>query len=133
MFANCTKGYMNFAMPDVCLTPTPAGAPAPMPYPNKSKGTMDLPSSVVLKVMFAGKPAHNIKSTCPLSPPPHAGINGGVKSKKIINSTKHNRGSKKVFVGGKPVTKLGDPTKQNSGNAFGVTIKPAQTKIMVSG
>lgn len=62
------------------------------------------------------------------------GVQGGIKSKKIINSSKHSKGSSAIFAGGKPVTHLADPTKQNGSNAntFGATIKPAQAKVIVS-
>jgi hypothetical protein len=46
MFANCSMGGMQFAMPDVCLTPIPSPAgpiPTPIPYPNTAMLPMAIP------------------------------------------------------------------------------------------
>lgn len=134
MFANCTAGYMNLAFPDVCMTPIPGAPPIPIPYPNNANGCHAQPMSTVLKVMIGGKPAHNVKTSIMMSTGDNPGIQGGVKSRKFIGPSKHSKGSSAVFAGGKPVTRLADPTKQNGGNAntFGVTIKPAQAKVLVT-
>jgi hypothetical protein len=43
MFANTQMMGMDFAFPDVCLTPSPAG-PVPIPYPNIAMGPTAIPN-----------------------------------------------------------------------------------------
>jgi hypothetical protein len=57
---------------------------------------------------------------------------GGVMSGIITGPSRHVKGGVKVYSGGMPVTRLLNTTMQNLTNAMsGMTIVPAQTKVMV--
>jgi hypothetical protein len=131
MFANCSLNGMNFAMPDVCLTPTPAG-PVPIPYPNTAQLPMALPPTASLKHMISMMPAHNLGTTIPMSMGDNAGVNGGVASGMMMGPSRHTMGSTKVFTGGMPATKWLSPSMQNMTNCpGGTTLVPSQFKVMI--
>ncbi len=136
MFANCSMGGMNMAMPDVCLTPVPSPAgpiPTPMPYPNMAQLMMALPPSCNIKHFTCMMPTHHLMTTVPMSNGDEAGcMPGGVMSGIIIGPSRHVKGSVKVFSGGMPCTRMLDTTMQNLTNAMGgMTIVPSQTKVMI--
>ena len=75
MFVNTQMAGMNFAMPDVCLTPIPSPAgpiPTPMPYPNMALPMTAIPSQV--KVFVLAMPAHNLMTVTPISNGDNAGV-----------------------------------------------------------
>lgn len=131
MFANCQMGGQNFAMPDVCKTPAPPAPFVPVPYPNIAMGMTAVPNC--LKVLLVAMPAHNLLTTIPLSNGDNAGVMGGVVSQIFMGPSKHSLGSMGVMYCGLPATKLTSPTMQNGmvPNAVGMTIVPAQTKVMI--
>lgn len=132
MFANCQKGGVNMAAPDVCKTPMGNSTP-PIPYPNIAQGATANPGTIVQKVLICGAPAHTIQTVIPMSNGDNPGVCGGVISGCNMSQQKHTMGANNVLMGGKPATKLTDPTAQNgsNANAYGATVTPAQTKVMI--
>ncbi len=136
MFANCSLGGMNMAMPDVCLTPVPSPAgpvPTPIPYPNIAQLMMALPPSCNVRHFTSMMPTHHLMTTIPMSNGDEAGcMPGGVMSGMIIGPSRHIKGSVKVFSGGMPCTRMLDTTMQNMTNAMGgMTIVPSQIKVLI--
>lgn len=134
MFVNTQMAGMNFAFPDVCLTPipTPAGpVPTPIPYPNTTMHMTAIPSQV--KVLVLAMPAHNMLTVTPMSNGDNSGVNMNPISGMVMGPSKHLMGSIKVLYGGLPVTKMLNPTGQNglSPGAFGASLAPSQVKVMV--
>lgn len=131
MFANCQMGGMNFAMPDVCKTPAPPIPFVPIPYPNIAMGMTAVPNCV--KILIMAMPAHNLMTMIPLSNGDNAGVLGGLVSQIFMGPSKHIIGSFGVLYCGLPATKLTSPTGQNGmmPNAMGMTVVPAQTKVLV--
>lgn len=134
MFVNTQMAGMNFAFPDVCLTPipTPAGpVPTPIPYPNTALPMTAIPSQV--KVLVLAMPAHNMLTVTPMSNGDNSGVNMNPVSGMVMGPSKHMMGSIKVLYGGLPVTKMLNPTGQNgmSPGAFGASLAPSQVKVMV--
>lgn len=127
MFANAQMGGMNLAFPDVCLTPTPA--PVPIPYPNISNGPMGVPAAYT--VLFGGTPAHNLSTTIPLSNGDNAGVAMGVASGLVMGPTRHVTAAFTVLAGGIPATRLTSMSIQNSTNAPGMAMVPAQVKVLL--
>jgi hypothetical protein len=128
MFANTQMMGMDFAFPDVCLTPTPAG-PVPIPYPNIAMGPMGVPAAY--NVLFMCAPAHNLSTTVPLSNGDNAGIATGVASGVVMGPSRPVTGAFTVLVGGMPATRLTSMNIQNSTNAPGARIVPSQTKVLL--
>ena len=134
MFVITQMAGLNFAMPDVCLTPipTPAGpVPTPIPYPNIALPMTAIPSQV--KVLILAMPAHNMMTVTPMSNGDNAGVNMNPVSGMVMGPSKHLMGSIKVMYGGLPVTKMLSPTGQNgmSPGSFGASLAPSQVKVMV--
>jgi hypothetical protein len=132
MFANCQMGGTNMGMPDVCKTPV-GPAIVPLPYPNISMGATAMPSSAAMKVLIAGGFAHTVGTQIPMSNGDQPGVAGGLISGGIMGPTKFLMGSMATFFGGKPAARLKSMTGQNgsSMNVPGVTIAPAQTKVLI--
>lgn len=112
-FANCQKGGIYLASPDVCKTPAPPGAPVPIPYPNIAQGATADPSTAVQNVLIGGTPAHTTQTIIPMSSGDNAGVVGGVVSGKIMGKCQHLMGANNVLIGGMPATKMTDTTGQN--------------------
>lgn len=128
MFANTQMMGMDFAFPDVCLTPTPAG-PVPIPYPNIAMGPMGVPAAY--NVLFMCTPAHNMSTSVPLSNGDNAGVATGVASGVVMGPARPVTGAFTVLVGGMPATRLTSMNIQNSTNAPGARIVPSQTKVLL--
>jgi hypothetical protein len=130
VFANTQMAGLNFAMPDVCLTPTPVG-PIPIPYPNLAIPNTAIPSQ--FKVLILAMPAHNLATITPLSNGDNAGVSMNPISGMVMGPSRHLMGSFKTLIGGMPVTKMLSPTGQNgmSPGAFGASLVPSQVKVMV--
>jgi hypothetical protein len=124
-------GGMNFAFPDVCLTPVPM--PVPIPYPNFALGMTANPATACKKIYLSCMPAHNLMTMIPLSLGDNAGVNLGVASGMVMGPSRHLMGSFGVIYEGLPATKMTSPTGQNglSLNMLGLTIVPAQFKVMI--
>ena len=130
MFVKTQMLGLDFAFPDVCLTPTPLG-PIPIPYPNISLPMTSIPSQ--FKVFILAMPAHNIMTVTPMSNGDNAGVSMNPLSGMVMGPSKHLMGSFKTMFGGLPVTKMLNPTGQNgmSPGAFGASMVPSQIKVMV--
>lgn len=75
MFAKTQMGGMDFAFPDVCLTPIPSPVgpiPTPIPYPNIAIPMMAIPSQ--FKVLTMCMPNHNLMTITPMSNGDNAGL-----------------------------------------------------------
>lgn len=135
MFANCSMGGMQFAMPDVCLTPIPSPAgpiPTPIPYPNISMLPMAIPPTCSMKHFISMMPAHNMATTVPMTSGDSTGAMGGVMSGMMMGPARSMMGSVKVFTGGLPATKMLSPSMQNMTNApGGMTLAPSQVKVLI--
>lgn len=130
MFANTNLGVMNFAFPDVCLTPTPAG-PIPIPYPNIALSTTHVPS--VVNVLIGGGLAENLMTAGTVSNGDNAGVAMGVASGMVMGPDRPMLGSFKTLIGGAPATRLTTMTIQNSTNAPGMSLTPSQFKLLLLG
>ncbi len=128
MFANTQAGGMDFAFPDVCLTPSPVG-PTPVPYPNTAQGAMAV--NAVYTVLFDGAPAHTLSTTVPLTNGDNAGVALGVASGTVMGPARHSTGATSVLIGGMPASRLTSSSLQNSTNAPGARISPSQTKVLL--
>ncbi len=132
MFANCSLSGMDFAMPDVCLTPAPPAPPIPIPYPNTAQLPMAVPPTASLKHLISMMPAHNMGTTIPMSMGDNAGVAGGVMSGMMMGPARNTLGSTKVFSGGMPQTKWLSTAMQNSTNCpGGMTLVPSQFKVLI--
>ena len=129
MFAVTKQNGQCMAMPDVCKTPAPPAPPIPIPYPNIAMPMMGNPCTI--KVLICGMPALTKASKIPMSNGNQAGVAGGVMSGKIMGATEFIMGSMAVKLEGNPAVKLGDPTKQNEGNAMGAVLAPSQAVVMI--
>ena len=127
MFANTQMIGLNFAFPDVCLTPMPV--PTPVPYPNLSLQPMGVPA--VYNVLFGGTPAHNMSTVIPLSNGDNAGVNLGVASGMVMGPTRFMTGAFTVLLRGMPATRMTSMTLQNSTNCPGLTLAPSQVKVLL--
>ncbi|MCW7540760.1 DUF4150 domain-containing protein [Aquabacterium sp. A7-Y] len=129
MFANNQMGGVDFAFPDVCLTPTPAPVPVPIPYPNLAAGPMGVPAAY--HVLLGMAPAHNLGTVVPLTNGDNAGVAMGVASGMVMGPSRHLTGAFTVLVGGMPATRLTSMSLQNSTNAPGMRIAPSQVKVLL--
>lgn len=129
MFAVTKQNGQCMAMPDVCKTPLPPAAPVPLPYPNIALPMLGNPATT--KVLIAGMPALTKASKISISNGDQAGAAGGVMSSKIMGPTEFVSGSMKVKLEGNPALRLGDPTRQNDGNAIGAVLLPSQSTVMI--
>ncbi|MBT3205386.1 MAG: DUF4150 domain-containing protein [Gammaproteobacteria bacterium] len=132
-FVNTQMMGMNFAFPDVCLTPIPSPAgpiPTPIPYPNIALPMTAIPSQV--KVLVLAMPAHNLMTVTPMSNGDNGGVMMNPMSGMVMGPSRHLMGSFKTLFGGLPVTKMLNPTGQNgmSPGAFGASLAPSQIKVM---
>jgi len=126
MFANTQMGGMDYAFPDVLLTPMPA--PVPIPYPNTATGTMGV--APVSNVFFGGMPAHTMATQVPLTDGANAGV-AGVASGTTMGPSRSVTGANTVLLGGMPATRLTSATAQNGTNVPGARITPSQTKVLL--
>ena len=127
MYANTSMGGMDFASPDVCLTPTPA--PVPIPYPNIAMGPMGVPAAY--PILMTGAPAHNMATVVPLSNGDNAGVAMGVASGLVMGPDRHLTGSFTVLLKGMPATKMTSMSLQNSTNCPGMRLVPSQPKVIM--
>ncbi|MCE2947873.1 MAG: DUF4150 domain-containing protein [bacterium] len=130
MFANTNLGVMNFAFPDVCLTPSPVG-PIPIPYPNIAVSATHVPS--VFNVIIGGGLAENLLTAGTLSNGDNAGVATGVASGMVMGPDRAMLGSVKTLIGGAPATRLTTMNIQNSTNAPGASLTPSQFKVLLLG
>lgn len=129
MFANSQGPIpgIDFAFPDVCLTPMPA--PVPIPYPNF--GFSPIAIAFYPKVLWMGMPAHNMGTMIPLTVGDQPGVATGVASGTVMGPSRHLTAAFTVLVGGLPATRLTSISLQNSTNMVGARIVPTQFKVVL--
>jgi hypothetical protein len=127
MFANTQMMGMDFAFPDVCLTPMPA--PTPIPYPNMAMSPMAV--GAAYNVLWGCTPAHNMMTTIPMTNGDNAGVAMGVASGMVMGPSRHLTAAFTVLVGGAPATRLTSMSLQNSTNAPGMRVVPSQIKVLL--
>lgn len=130
MFANTNLCVVNFAFPDVCLTPSPVG-PVPIPYPNFAISITHVPSQ--FSVIIGGGLAENLVTQGTLSNGDNAGVAMGVVSGMVMGPDRYVLGSLKVCMGGVLATRLTSVTTANgmAGNMVGMSITPSQVCVLV--
>jgi hypothetical protein len=130
MYVNTNMGAVSLAFPDVCTVPV-GPVPVPTPFPNIAVSATAIPTQA--NVLIECMPAHNLATVNPISNGDEAGLLLGVMSGMIMGPQRHLMGSMSVFLGGPPATRMLDPTAQNGmlPNAFGMTLSPAQVRVMV--
>jgi hypothetical protein len=134
MFAKTQMAGLDFAMPDVCLTPIPSPAgpiPTPIPYPNMAMPMTAIPSQ--FKVLTVCMPNHNLMTITPMSNGDNVGTMMNPLSGMVMGPAKNLMGSVKTFIGGLPATTMLKPTGQNgiSPGAFGMSMVPSQVKMLI--
>lgn len=134
MFAKTQMAGLDFAMPDVCLTPIPSPAgpiPTPLPYPNMALPMTAIPSQ--FKVFTMAMPNHNLMTVTPMSNGDNVGVMMNPLSGMVMGPARNLLGSFKTMIGGLPATTMLKPAGQNgmSPGAFGVSLAPSQVKLMV--
>lgn len=128
MFANTQMSGQDMGFPDVCLTPSPAG-PVPVPYPNVATSPMAV--GAAYNILINGAPAHNMRTSIPMTNGDNAGVSTGVASGTVMGPARHLTGSFTVIMGGAPATKLSSMALQNNTNCPGARIAPSQTKVLL--
>jgi hypothetical protein len=129
MFANSQMMGVDFAFPDVCLTPAPPAPPVPLPYPNFAAGPMGSPPAT--KILFMCAPAHNMGTVIRRTDGDNLGVSTGVASGTVMGSSRHLTAAFTVLLLGKPATRLTSVSLQNSTNIPGARIAPSQTKVLL--
>lgn len=125
MFGNAQMGGLNLGFPDVCLTPP---AMIPVPYPNVSLGPMGFPPSPTTFWMFT--PAHHLMTKPMMSMGDVPGV-AGVASGTVMFMTHHVTGSFTTLLNGLPATRMTSMNIQNNTNCPGMTIVPAQFRVLI--
>ncbi|MGL5839622.1 MAG: PAAR-like domain-containing protein, partial [Sphingorhabdus sp.] len=116
--------------PNVCLTPAPPGPPVPIPYP--SIGQLNTTQSFSTDVNAGQFGVVTVTSNIPTTTGDAAGTVGGVTSGTFGQKVEFTKGSATVFANGNAIVRLGDPTKQNNGNAVGTVLGGFPT-VLVGG
>ena len=130
MFANSQMGGVDFAFPDVCLTPAPPSpVPVPIPYPNIAAGPMGVPAAY--NVLWSCTPAHNMGTIVPLSNGDNPGVALGVASALVMGPARHLTAAFSVLVTGMPATRMTSVSLQNSTNAPGMRFAPSQVNVLL--
>lgn len=128
MFANTQMIGMDFAFPDVCLTPA-VPAPVPIPYPNMALSPTAIPSQFTTFILAA--PQHNLATTTPMTNGDNAGLAMGVASGMVMGPSRHLLGSFTTLISGMPATRLTSMSLQNSTNMVGMRVVPSQPVVII--
>ncbi len=125
---------MDFAFPDVCLTPTPVG-PIPIPYPNMAYSVTSAPAAY--NILVECMPALNQLSEGLVSVGDQPGVALGVVSHLEAGETAYLLGCFTIFVDGPPAQRLTSVTGQNAmgmlPNAPGMCAVPSQFTVLTLG
>jgi len=128
VFANNQNGCMSLGLMDVCNTVV-GPATVPIPYVNIAMSSTAVPN--VSTVFIGGGLAHNLLTSAMVTSGDETGTALGVASGTLIGSSTHVISSFNVFMGVSPATRLTDTTIQNSTNAVGMTLTPAQFTCLI--
>ncbi len=128
-FAKTQMMGLDFAFPDVCLTPIVV--PVPIPYPNFALPMTAIPAQ--FKVLTLAMPMHNLMTITPMSLGDNVGVNLNPLSGMVMGPQRQLLGSFGTMIGGPPATKMLDLSGQNgmSPGAFGLSLVPSQVKVMI--
>jgi len=129
MFANAQMGGMDFAFPDVCLTPMPL--PVPIPYPNFALGPIGVPAAY--NILMGGTPGHNLATTIPITLGDTPGILGGIISHTVMAPQRHLTAMFTCLIDGIPATRMTSIGLHNLFNIIGMRIVPSQFQILLLG
>lgn len=129
------QGGICSAFPNVCKTPAPPppGNLVPIPYP--SIGQLNTAHDTASKVLAGGFEVVTTKSKIDSTTGDAAGTGGAVAStppNSVGKAVEFTKGSATVFAQGNPVVRMGDPTKQNNGNAVG-SVLGGFARVLVGG
>ena len=128
MFANCQRGGMDIAFPDICKTPP---ALLPIPYPDFATGLMGIPNA--WNILLQGGPAHNLLTTIPLSNGDNPGVALGLISQTVMSRSRSITCVPNVLWKGIPATRLTSLSMQNTVNTVGMRVVPSQFKVLLLG
>ncbi|AIO68881.1 PAAR-like domain-containing protein [Burkholderia oklahomensis] len=123
-WVNSSAGGDNTAT-SVNRTP-PVGVP--VGYPNRAQRASAIPN--VTNVYVGGGPVHNAATIIPISSGDSAGAMGGAASGTVSAVSRNPQGATKTLVSGMPITRMTDPTQQNSNNTIGSGSSPSQTIVL---
>ncbi len=126
MFGNAQMGGVNIGFPDVCLTPPTS---LPIPYPNISFGPLGFPPA--WNVFWMGTPAHNLMTQPAMSVGDQPGVMLGVASHTVMGPSRPVLGAFTMLVDGMPATRMTSMYLMNTMNAPGITVVPAQVKVVI--
>lgn len=123
MFANTNLGVLNLGFPDVCLTPP---LEIPIPYPNIALSLTHIPS--VFNILLDCGLAENLLTEGTVS---LGDVGTGVASGMMMSQDHPLLGSFKTIFGVCPATRLTTLTIQNLDNAPGLSLTPAQIRVLL--
>lgn len=129
MFANTQMGGLDFAFPDVCMTPLPV--PVPIPYPNFALGPLGIPAAY--NILFCCAPSHNLLTTVPITLGDQPGIALGVASGMVMGPSRRLTAMFTCLVDGIPATRLTSIGLHNMTNMIGFRIVPSQITVLLLG
>lgn len=125
MFANTNLGVLNMGFPDVCLTPPFA---EPIPYPNLALSLTHIPT--VFNILLDCGLAENLLTQGTVS---LGDVGAGALSGMMAGPDHPLLGSFKTIFGICPATRLTTLTIQNLDNAPGLSLTPAQFRVLLVG
>jgi len=125
MFGNSQLGGVNIGFPDICKTPPMI----PFPYPNFSFGPTGVPFSP--KIFWMLTPAHFLLTKPLISVGDTPGILLGLISQTVMAPTQPVIGAFTLLLHGMPATRMTTINVQNFINSPGMTLVPAQIKILI--
>jgi hypothetical protein len=123
MFANTNLGVLNLGFPDVCLTPP---LEVPVPYPNLALSFTHIPS--VFNVLIDCGLAENLLTEGTVS---LGDLGNGVASGIMCGPDHPLLGSFKTIFGVCFATRLTTLNIQNLDNAPGISLTPAQIRVLL--
>lgn len=127
MFGNAQLGGVNVCFPDICLTPPVA---IPIPYPNISFGPTGFPPA--FKIFWMCTPSHNIMTMPLFSIGDTPGVMGmGIVTHLLMSPTRHIIGAFTMLLMGLPATRMTTFNLQNTMNGPGMTLVPAQFRVLI--
>ena len=118
---------VNFAFPDVCLTPVPV--PTPVPYPNFALTPVSIPTA--FNVFTVCAPQLNMLASAVMSLGDNTGVGMGVASGLVAGPERYILGCFTTLISGGPAVNLTKMTIQNSTNMVGLNCVPSQPRVLV--
>ncbi|MFZ5427981.1 MAG: DUF4150 domain-containing protein [Thermodesulfobacteriota bacterium] len=133
MFALTLGTGVDFAFPDVCLTPIVV--PVPIPYPNIAESITTQPAAD--NITIDCMPVINLMSIGLVSEGDEPGVELGAVSHMESGEADYTLGCVTIFMDAAPCQRLTSLTRQNClvelPNAVGLTIAPSQVTVLTLG